>query len=335
LDDGGNYILNSTGDYDLINLTPHEIMAQGNLWWSGESAAIDSRIYDDDEAPASGLVDFSHHYRSGVITGDEAWEGEVRVGGDIIIPEGVEVKVMPGTVVKVAPHHDGLSSGVDPMRVEIIVAGGITFKDGGNPSRFISDGYAPEPGDWYGIRFVRGKREEGGGKREERTVKNTRVNHAERGVSAEGVKLSVKKTRFNDCNLGIYATGKALEVKKTRFDNDSIGIYFAGSNWIEVRDCTLALGDYGIWIDQESSVDIKRSHIKDFSTAGIYYHPEGKDRVPAGRPLLRGLDPKQIQDSKPLYLGLKDVAATQGLDGNRFEVKRCHIAGCGTGIDAA
>ncbi|HIE05242.1 MAG TPA: right-handed parallel beta-helix repeat-containing protein, partial [bacterium (Candidatus Stahlbacteria)] len=26
LDDGGNYILNSTGDYDLINLTPHEIM---------------------------------------------------------------------------------------------------------------------------------------------------------------------------------------------------------------------------------------------------------------------------------------------------------------------
>ncbi|HIE05643.1 MAG TPA: T9SS type A sorting domain-containing protein, partial [bacterium (Candidatus Stahlbacteria)] len=203
----------------------------------------------------------------------ETWEGEVRVGGDIIIPEGVKLTVEPQTVVKVVPNRDLAHSGIDTTRAEIIVEGDITFKEGGDPSRFISDSDSPEPGDWYGIRYVRMREgEEGSEKaniglerrkcrsrfptaitkeednRGKRAVKNTEIYHAESGISGEGVDLGLKDVEIRDCNFGVYSTSWWISLNRTSVVSCDTGIF--SNSWItKARSCKIDSNGIGILIN--------------------------------------------------------------------------------------
>jgi len=134
-DDGWNEFFNNTF-YDVYNDTPGLIKAENNIWKTSELAEIDRRIYDDDENPLKGLVDFIPLAKivpdpaetvtptptlryidrptavptptpvipvtevAGDILGPTLWEGEILVTGNVTIRSGAVLEIRPGTLVR-------------------------------------------------------------------------------------------------------------------------------------------------------------------------------------------------------------------------------------------
>jgi len=195
-DDGGNYITGN-GTWDVMNTCPYKLYDQGNFCGTVDTFEIDNRIYDNEENPSNGMVDFTGHYTAGTLTNDETWQGVVSICGDITVPEDVTLTIEEGTTVRFAANYDILTSGVDDTLCELVVEGELVTEhvsgsreskgkttgpglsvspwnlsldsrkqslSGGLPegSRqtspesiiFTSDALEPQPGDWYGIRFI-------------------------------------------------------------------------------------------------------------------------------------------------------------------------------------
>jgi hypothetical protein len=127
-DDGGNYIYDNImggaePGWDVMNHTPNEVMAQGNFWGAVDPHIIDSHIYDDNENPLCGPVNFEGYYVSGELTQDETWSGIVSVCGDVYVPHGITLSIVEGTIVRFAANYDINNIGVDAKRSELIVDG--------------------------------------------------------------------------------------------------------------------------------------------------------------------------------------------------------------------
>ncbi len=125
--DGGNYIYNNL-KYDVMNEHPERLYAQGCFWGTTDSVEIDSHIYDDDENPLCGMVDFGGHAISGELPGDEVWEGNIYICGDILVPENITLTIVEGSTVRFAANFDINNLGVDEGRSELIVEGNLEIK---------------------------------------------------------------------------------------------------------------------------------------------------------------------------------------------------------------
>jgi hypothetical protein len=80
---------------------------------------------------------------SGSLSGDETWDGEVEVTGDVRVPEGLSLTIEPDTTVRFQGTTELLVEG------SLVVAGGV-----GSEITFTSSSAAPSAGDWGGIRVA-------------------------------------------------------------------------------------------------------------------------------------------------------------------------------------
>jgi len=94
---------------------------------------------------------------SGMVTNAQEWSGTITLTGDITIGVGGAVTVDAGTLVQAAAGDD-TGGGLDPSRIEIIVAGGSLTVNGTSysPVYFTSASTTAAPGDWYGVEFDSG-----------------------------------------------------------------------------------------------------------------------------------------------------------------------------------
>ena len=105
---------------------------------------------------------------SGVLKGDETWEGVVIVTGDVIVPEGVTLRIRPNALIKFAANRDDQQGGYDISKSELIIEGvlkaegqekyeirftSINFNLPGQESKSNAQ---PQASDWYGIVFMKG-----------------------------------------------------------------------------------------------------------------------------------------------------------------------------------
>ena len=87
--------------------------------------------------------------KSGVLAADETWSGTVLLTGDVVVPEGITLTILPGTEVQFLPGYDGEASGDFPALVELHIAGSLVAKGTAQqPIRFTSGAASPAPGDW-------------------------------------------------------------------------------------------------------------------------------------------------------------------------------------------
>ncbi len=90
--------------------------------------------------------------KSGTLSEDEIWSGEIHVVGHVLIPEDITLTVEPGTVVKVKPFrgYKDLENCLSITVEGTILVNGTPDR----PVRFTSD--APEPinGDWTGLELI-------------------------------------------------------------------------------------------------------------------------------------------------------------------------------------
>jgi M6 family metalloprotease-like protein len=90
--------------------------------------------------------------RAGPITRDETWSGEIHVVGDVTVEAQARLTLSAGVVVRFGA--DGLRSGEDAERSELIIQGLLSAHGGGrSPIRLTSAAEKPAPGDWYGLRW--------------------------------------------------------------------------------------------------------------------------------------------------------------------------------------
>ena len=96
------------------------------------------------------IADIRFSKWSGMITEDITWDGLINVVGDIMVQEGANLTICPGTVVRFS-STDALRSGADPDRCEIDIFGTLKIKMVGHadPIRFTAEG----KGTWVGIRL--------------------------------------------------------------------------------------------------------------------------------------------------------------------------------------
>lgn len=93
--------------------------------------------------------------RGGELSGTVNWQGTVRVEGDVIVANGAELNIAPGTKIIFSPQSDRTRSGTDKTRCELIIRGKLTAQ--GQPDNkiiFTSSGASPRMADWYGILFM-------------------------------------------------------------------------------------------------------------------------------------------------------------------------------------
>jgi len=161
-------------------------VATGTVSWryewtvpSGDgSYRIRSRVVTRDgvieTAGAGNLVTIDATYKttSGILSADETWSGTVDLTGDVVVPEGVTLTLLPGTVIRFPALRDDRGAGIDPSRVELNVQGSlIAVGTDTQPITLTSDAAVPATGDWTGIR-VSGNA----------TLENVRIEYGNFGV---------------------------------------------------------------------------------------------------------------------------------------------------------
>lgn len=76
---------------------------------------------------------FAYDVKSGVLGSSEAWEGEIKVEGDVVVPEGMELEIRPGTVL-FYEHKDKMNYGREEDLPEIVVYGALKIGERSNGS---------------------------------------------------------------------------------------------------------------------------------------------------------------------------------------------------------
>lgn len=77
---------------------------------------------------------------------DETWSGTVTVRGSVVVPKGVRLTILPGTVVrfeKIDPDGDGIGDSELYVEGELVAEGTVE-----EPIRFTSAEREPAPRDW-------------------------------------------------------------------------------------------------------------------------------------------------------------------------------------------
>ena len=90
---------------------------------------------------------------SGSLLTDDTWSGPILVENDVIVPDGIELTILPGTHIEFK-HYRGYKGPMGP--VGLTVNGG-TVKAIGRadaPILFTSDAEEPINGDWGGISIM-------------------------------------------------------------------------------------------------------------------------------------------------------------------------------------
>jgi len=143
-------------------------VASGTLHWHYDWTVpgdgpyqLQSRVISTDgttqttAANNSITIDNSLPNNAGILLADETWSGTVHLNGDIIIPEGVSLTLLPGTIVTFDRLLDSMHSGDDPNRIEIIVQGTLLSQGTAAEPVAMTSALTPKnKSDWGGIKVT-------------------------------------------------------------------------------------------------------------------------------------------------------------------------------------
>ncbi|MCP4705530.1 MAG: hypothetical protein GY865_13095, partial [candidate division Zixibacteria bacterium] len=125
------------------------LMGDGTYTFMSRTTDADTVV----ETPGPGVtvtVDTSLPTTSGTLNEDETWSGTITVTGDVIVPEGMTLTLLPGTEVLFSANYDDTTGGTSGSQSELIVKGSLVADN----TTFNSSAATPLAGDWYGIRLL-------------------------------------------------------------------------------------------------------------------------------------------------------------------------------------
>ncbi len=155
----------------------------------------------------------------GELYGDQTWQGEVLIAGDVTLPAGTTLTILPGTVVRFLPPGDAPANRGDHPYFpgsELNILGTLLAE--GKPAApivFAAVNEADPPGSWGAVNFAEDSR----------------------GV--------LRYCIFRQADSAIHSRQARVEVSKSLFERNLVGIRFH-SSVIRVTDNLLRDNDTGI-----------------------------------------------------------------------------------------
>ncbi|MBU0480116.1 MAG: right-handed parallel beta-helix repeat-containing protein [Proteobacteria bacterium] len=196
--------------------------------------------------------------RMGTLEKDTTWSGQVTVTGDVYVPPGVTLTVLPGTIVRfkrIEENMDnnlyGLDSPYYPV-AEIIIRGKLLAV--GTPDKnivFTSAELEPQPADWGAINFLGS---------EGNVVKYTKLFHAYNGIHAHGSSVEI-----SDCEFVKNGVGVSFKVEE-----ETQGVpWFGKRSTVSITRSLFAKNKGGIGL-RSSDAEITHNEIIDNKFFGVW-----------------------------------------------------------------
>ena len=153
---------------------------------------------------------------SSVLSNDTTWSGEVFLTDDIVVPEGVVLTILPGTVVRVSPSE---STKTDPEYLspltEITVRG--TLKSEGKTEAPVVFLLAGKAGSWGGIII-------------------------------DGGRASLSFCEVSGADTGLYVIKGSVDMRASVLRNNRYGLVAQGQDASAyIENCKVEGNDYGVF----------------------------------------------------------------------------------------
>ena len=179
-------------------------------------------VTDNDGATASATVSVKvKNTTAGRLFTNETWTGEHRLNGDVLVPEGVTLTVLPGARVIV----DGIP-GVTGYNHTLKVEGRLMINEDGPEVSFSS--VLAGPNSWQGIGLYGSA-----------DLKNLRIEHAVRGIAViNSDRVAISNCSFLHNQVGVHVYGCRPQIEQTQFEKNTFcGIKEDFSGRPLVTDC--------------------------------------------------------------------------------------------------
>jgi RHS repeat-associated protein len=239
----------------------------------GGSYTIMSRVVDKNgqtEAPGDQIaltINRNEPTTYGALIHNETWSGTIRLEGDITVPEGVILSILPGTTLEVPALFDAEYGGSDSSRTELIINGElIALGTEDQPIVFTSNSpSSPKKGDWGGIKVS------GDGTLQ---LNYVTVEYSSYGVSysrsSGSDDISIANCTIHHtsgCGINIYADGGAsftvVIENSTITGNSGQGVY-----------------TYAYGVSTTINVSLLNNTISGNGGPGIYCYADGRSGTP-------------------------------------------------------
>ncbi|MDI6839604.1 MAG: alpha/beta fold hydrolase [bacterium] len=260
---GMNQIYNNDCWNIYVDRCPYVTMAQGNNWVTTcKAAEIDAKIYDDNENPACGPVDFSYFYTWGPIEADTTFSGIVSIGGELIVPADKTLTIEPGTTVRFA-------AGIEPL-TGLSVEGRLNaMGTEDSPIMFTSDAAIPKADDWQGITFR--TTDKHGCEHKITQIMGTQITQL---IDTEETEIQLQ---IADCKLQNAKMGtQIMDTEETELNSlpvsQLISLLETKSDPKEkIKDCIVEYAYRGISVlDKDRKLEVQKCRISDCLDAGVY-----------------------------------------------------------------
>ncbi len=211
--------------------------------------------------------------KSGELTEDEVWDGRVYVTDTVIVPKGITLTILSGTIVGFEPIED---------RIAIIVYGELYAE--GAPDRMIVFGSLgkqqtiekpiseqetvkptqtatpnlnaapPKAGDWQGIKIE--------SQSQNSRFTYCRIQHATNGILCETDSVQIERCYFSENNIGVLCENTNPTITANEFNRNGSGAQFRGSSSPEVEYNEFTANRFGIVCEDDSRPRIQHNIIR-------------------------------------------------------------------------
>ncbi len=166
-----------------------------------------------------------------VIESDTTWSGEISIDENILIPEGVTLTVLPGTIVRVIASE---GTKTDPEFISFlteITVRGTLIADGRKEAPIMILSKSDERSGWAGIINDGGKT----------VLRHTVIRDADAGVDVIKGTVSIKDSTLTNNRYGLTVQGResAVTIRSSSVKENDYGLFLLNGAEIESMDSVI------------------------------------------------------------------------------------------------
>ncbi len=191
----------------------------------------------------------------GTLTQNTVWSGDILVEATVVIPTGVNLTILAGTVIRFKHYRDYTY----PVKVYLIAQGGNILAVGNSSDRiwFTSDAPSPINGDWGSISLKNTNQSE---------FKYVIVEYAEIGIMQFDSEVSISYSIIRWCNSeGLYSErSKPYYGHNVFYNNSYHDIALEQFNYEVMIEYNIFLGGFFSVHAEKSNVTILYNYFSDY-----------------------------------------------------------------------
>lgn len=221
-------------------------------------------------------------------------DSPVRLTGDVTVAPQATLTIEPGVTIEAAAS-DGIGSGQDAARVELVVRGAL-LADGTLEAPIVFRGASSGAGAWYGIALEPGAQAS--------SLTHVRVSDAEIGLwSRAGGTVTLSDAAFQEVGTGVrWQSSQGLLIERARFESataaavhveddgaqgvtatilastfltNQTGVRATDRVSLSVQRSTFAYGDVGVVVDAGADATVENSLFLKHLTDGLRLEQAG------------------------------------------------------------